>query len=177
MMLRACLTTLLLVTVGAHATTPPLSVRPAGVAVQVDVSATLPNLILSAQQVVLYAPALQRADVAEAVRRAITERGTQVYLITNRSSLFTDNSYSFRLLLMKVPTYLTASQGTPFVLIDGRAVTGPGVTGPGRATIAARADTAELTTWVERVTRAVKPVDAVQAVRTWVKEKYGVTLR
>lgn len=161
-------------------TLPPASapVRlPAAAPVQVDVAAQLPNMILTARQVVLYAPALQRPDVAEAVRRALTERGTQVYLITTRPSLFTDNSFTFRLLLMQVPTYLTVGIGTPFALIDGRGISGPGVAGPGAAVYTTAAATARLTDWVEQVTRATQPLDPVQVVKSWVKQKYDIDLR
>ncbi|MFC6662620.1 hypothetical protein [Deinococcus multiflagellatus] len=145
-------------------------------ATQLNVSNQLPAMILSANQVVLYAPALMRPDVAEAVRRAITERGTQVFLLTTRPPLFSDNSLTFRLMLMKVPTYLTSGSGLPFALLDGQAISGPGVAGPGTATLASRETAARLTRWTQDVTQA-KPLNPVEMVKVWVEQKHGVRLK
>ncbi|ABW34995.1 hypothetical protein Dgeo_2952 (plasmid) [Deinococcus geothermalis DSM 11300] len=178
MHLRTLLTLLALSAASAQSTLPPqVNARPTMPTVRADVSGQLPDMILTARQVVLYAPALLRPDVAEAVRRALTERGTQVYLITTRTPLFTDNSFTFRILLMNVPTYLTAGIGTPFALIDGRGISGPGVAGPGAAAYTTAAATARLADWVERVTRATQPLDPVQVVKSWVAQKHGLQLR
>ena len=175
MHLRTLLVLLSLTVASAQGMVPQVSSRPVAPTVRVDVSAQLPDMILTAQQVVLYAPALLRPDIAEAVRRALTERGTQVYLITTREPLFTDNSFTFRILLMKAPTYLTAGVGTPFALIDGRGVSGPGVAGPGVATYTTAAATAQLAAWTERATQATKPLDPTQVVKAWVAKR-GVRL-
>ena len=144
-----------------------------------DLSPQLPALIGAAHQVVLYAPDLSRTDVAEAVRLAITQRGTKAYLITTSAPLMYDDSLTLRLALMLIPTYLTqgaAGAGLPFVLLDGRALVGPGVTGPGSATWASGGQAASLAAWVKVATRQ-KPINVVDTVRQWVKEHGGPTLK
>ncbi len=166
--LALCLVTL------AHAQGVPGSAGP-----QRDVSGDLPGLIAAAHQVVLYAPDLARTDVAEAIRLAITQRGTEAYLITASAPLMYDDSLTLRLALMLVPTYLTqgeAASGLPFVLLDGRAVVGAGVTGPGDARWASAQQAASLAAWVQTATRA-HPLNVVGTVRQWVKQHGGPDLK
>lgn len=171
---RALLLALVLGSV--HAAAPralPLPALPG----TVEAGARLPDLVLAARDVVLYAPDLTRPDLAEAIRQAIVRGAARVILLTDPQSFERDDSLTLRVLLMGVPTYVASGQGVPFVLLDGRALVGSGVTGLGAATGVSEASSRALAKWARGVTQARRPLDAVQIVREWVRRRGGPVLR
>jgi|GEM_PF-4934314 len=171
----------LLTTATAQLTPPNLPARPpsAPLVIPPDDSVTLPAVIGQASEVILYAPTLTRADVTEALRVLMTARNARVYVITTKSALNERDSYPLRLALIGATTYVTKphANAVPFVLVNGRAMRGPGVTTTGTAAWLPDSEGKRLRDWAVQVTKTTKPVNVVAAVREWVKVTQGIDLR
>lgn len=162
--------------------TPPTQIRAAPVTTppQRNYAMSLTTLIEQSQQIILVTPDLARADVAEAIRKAIMGRGAEVVVISNERSYLTGNSYLFRLALMRSRAYSAPVTATPVLLLDGAAYTGPGVAGRG---VVNRMDltrntaiVAYLQQTITGLEKANKSVDPVELVRVWYRVNKKVLL-
>lgn len=136
----------------------------------------LPQLIRASQQVTLYAPVLGRADIAEAVRLSLLERGSRTLVLTTHAGLMTPNSLTFRLQLMGNDTYAVDVSSTPFIILDGRVYSGPGVTGAGRAALLPAAQGRAVINWAQRRVDTGTPLDLRQTMKEWTLKNLGITL-
>lgn len=136
----------------------------------------LPRMIRQAQQVVLYAPRIVRADIPEAIRLSMNERGTSTLLLTTFDNLMTPNSYTFRLQLMGNPTYSVSGAGEPFIVLDGVAYTGTGIVNVGPVYQASKGRSAELIRWAQQIINTQKPLDTEDTLKKWTKKNLNITL-
>lgn len=152
---------------------PPTQVRsaPTTAPPQRNYAMNLTTLIEQSQQIILVTPDLARADVAEAIRKAILGRGAEVVVISNERSYLTKNSYLFRLALMRSRAYSAPVTATPVLLLDGAAYAGPGVAGRGVVNRMDFTRNTELVRYLQRtitdLDSANKTVDPVELVRAW----------
>ena len=144
--------------------------------VQRNYANDLPRMIRQAQQVVLYAPRIVRADIPEAIRLSMNERGTSTLLLTTFDSLMTPNSYTFRLQLMGNPTYSVSGAGEPFIVLDGVAYTGAGIVNVGPVYQASKGRSAELIGWAQQIINTQKPLDTEDTLKKWTKKNLNITL-
>lgn len=136
----------------------------------------LPSLIRGSQQVTLYAPTLSRADVAEAIRLSLLERGSRVLILTNYPSLMTSNSLVFRLQLMGNDTYAVNVNATPFIIIDGLVYSGPGVTGAGRVQLLSAAQARTVIQWAQNNIDRLPALDLRTTMKAWTLKNVGIKL-
>ena len=158
------------------ASTQPRSAPTALPGVQRNYANDLPRMVRQAQQVVLYAPRIMRADIPEAIRLSMNERGTSTLLLTTESSLMTPNSYTFRLQLMGNPTYSVGGSGEPFIVLDGVAYTGTGIINVGPVYLASRQRSAELIRWAQQIINTQKPLNTEETLKKWTKKNLNITL-
>lgn len=151
--------------VAAAASTPERNYAPA-----------LPALIRGSQQVTLYAPTLNRADVAEAIRLSLIERGTRALLLTNYPTLMTPNSLAFRLQLMGNDTYAVNVNATPFIIIDGLVYAGAGVTGAGRVRLLPTAQARSVIQWAQSTIDRLTPLILTTTMKAWTLKNVGIKL-
>lgn len=153
------------VAAAAAASTPERNYAPA-----------LPALIRGSQQVTLYAPTLNRADVAEAIRLSLIERGTRALLLTNYPTLMTPNSLAFRLQLMGNDTYAVNVNATPFIIIDGLVYAGAGVTGAGRVRLLPTAQARSVIQWAQSNIDRLTPLNLTTTMKAWTLKNVGIKL-
>ena len=133
-------------------------------------------MIRNAQQVVMYLPSMRRADVTEAVRLALIERGTTAIILTTENSLMEPNSYTFRLLLMGNPTYYAPAGGQPFIILDGKTYIGSGLTQAGTLYQASNTLNQQTIKWGQNILNKSKPLVAQEVMKRWSFKNLGIKL-
>lgn len=136
----------------------------------------LPQMIRQAQQTVIYAPKFVRADIPEAVRLSMNERGSTIILFTNPARLMEPNSLTFRLQLMGNPTYAVTRDSEPFIILDGVAYTGPGITNTGPVYRSTPQRSQQLIRWAQGVIDTTRPLNLEETLKKWTKKNLNITL-
>ena len=145
-------------------------------------SITLPQLIQQSQQIILVTPDLTRADIAEAIRKAILNRGAEVVVITTKESLLNKTSFTFRLAMMRTKTFTASMAPTtqPILLLDGNAYTGKGIMSIGPTNRMPFQRNVETAKWLQQNITKLETegsiVDQTQLVRLWYKKNLNILL-
>lgn len=135
------------------------------------------DLIQNSYQIVLRADALNRADVAEAIRQAIINRGSEVIIIGHLDGMMPRNSYLLRVALMKSTVYTYTKPATPYIILDGKVFTGSGIIGNGAITLTNEATAKQVINWTQNFVRTKPQTSKEYLVARWASKNLNVELK